>query len=210
MSYTVACEDRDHPEWHRGIDRAYLWGFLVDMDLAPARAALAGLLLPRYERQPHVTLAYCGLAEMEFDDARLAADLARLRRAADGPVGLRPVGWGSFLGSPMLEVTGDWLQGAHALLAGEDEVRRLRPYRPHITLGFYSGRWPVARVLDALAAVPPPGGWHVEQLHLLSYATRDIAGELHVEGRFDLATGGFARVTVAEPRRPARPAPPAG
>lgn len=186
---TLACEDRDFPEWHRGIPRAYLWGALAPVDIAPARAALAGLLLPRYERQPHVTVAYCGLEGRDFDDERLRLDLERLAPLARGPVAVRPRGWASFTPSPMLELDGGWLAQAHLALSEGLPDRIPSPYRPHVTVGFYSVEVPLDVPLGRLSDVPVPASWVVPTLQLLSYDTHDIAGPLTVVGELDLTTG---------------------
>lgn len=188
---TIACEDRDFPEWHRGIPHAYLWGVLAPVDISPARAAIEGLLLPRYDRQPHVTVAYCGLAGQEFDDDRLALDLARLAPLARGPVTVQPHAWGSFAPSPTLEVTSPWLTSAHHTLSEGLPSRIPSPYRPHVTVGFYAVEVPLAVPLGRLAPVALPDAWEVGRLELLRYETHDIAGPLEVIGEFDLSTGSY-------------------
>lgn len=185
---TIACEDRDFPEWHRGIPHAYLWGLLVPVDLAPARAALDGLLLPRYERQPHITVAYGGLAGQEFDDDRLADDLRRLGDVAGDTIAVRPWRWDTFLPSPILEIESRWILDAHRVLAEGIPMRIPKPYRPHVTAGFYAGEWPLHEPLARLASVPLPEPWVASSLQLLRYDTHDIAGPLTVVGDWDLAT----------------------
>ena len=66
FTHTIACEDRDFPEWHGGRRHAYVWALEIpapDLQecLHAARNRLAGLVLPRYERQPHITVAFAGL-----------------------------------------------------------------------------------------------------------------------------------------------------
>lgn len=63
---TIACVDADFPAWRKGRARAFAWvvgpGLPgADVLIALGRRRLAGYLLERYERQPHVTVAFCGL-----------------------------------------------------------------------------------------------------------------------------------------------------
>lgn len=189
---TIACEDRDFPEWHHGIAHAYLWGFRTPTTLGPARAALDGLLLPRYDREPHVTVAYCGLADEEFDANQLAADLTRLAPLCRGPVQIVAKQWGSFLPSPMLEVASPWVHEAHLALSVGLPHRIPTPYTPHITVGFYAVSVPLAEPLVRLAALPLPEPFEISTLQLLRYDTHDIAGPLTLVGELDLTTGGYA------------------
>ena len=63
---TIASEDRDFAEWHGGRTHAAVWAFELDLPevremIAAAHRRLGHLLLPRYARQPHVTVAFAGL-----------------------------------------------------------------------------------------------------------------------------------------------------
>lgn len=188
---TIACEDRDFPEWHQGIPHAYLWGAASPVPLAPAREALDGYLLPRYERQPHVTVTYCGLAGLEFDDAQLGRDVAALQALPREPATITPSRWGSFLPSPTLEVESAVIMEAHRLLAAGRPASLDGDFTPHVTLGFYSGSWRFEEPLAVLRALPLPGPWQVGRLQLLRYDTHDIAGPLTVVGEYDLLRGAY-------------------
>ncbi|MDU7360697.1 MAG: 2'-5' RNA ligase family protein [Propionibacteriaceae bacterium] len=189
---TMPCEDRDFYEWHRGIPHAYLWGFRTRTDIRPVREALDGLVLPRYERDPHVTVAYCGLEGTEFTLRQRDADLRRLRPLCRGPVQIAPWRWASFPPSPMLELRSSWVHEAHATLSEGLPHRMLRPYRPHITVGFYAVAVPFDEPAARMATVPLPEPFEVNALELLRYDTHDIAGPLTVVGRLDLSTGCYA------------------
>ena len=103
---TRPIEDRDFAEWHGGCRHALVW--LIDVDVpavreavADARARLDGLLYPRYDRVPHVTVAFSGLApepgatpaDILYGEAELASDLGRLEALAAEPFTLRIEGW---------------------------------------------------------------------------------------------------------------------
>ena len=189
---TMPCEDRDFHQWHRGIPHAYLWGFRTRTDIRPARAALDGLILSRYERDPHVTVAYCGLEGTEFTSEQHDDDLRRLRPLCGGPVRITPWRWASFPPSPMLELRSPWVHEAHDALSEGLPHRILRPYRPHVTVGFYSVAVPFDEPAARMATVPLPEPFEVDALELLRYDTHDIAGPLTVVGRLDLSTGLYA------------------
>lgn len=205
FTHTTACQDRDFPEWHGGRKHALVWALLLDdpavqQCVAAARVRLEGLLLPRYARQPHVTVAFAGLASEPglpgYDEEHLAGDLATIRPLIDGPVELRATGWGSFPMVPYLAVESDWLHRAHAALTGHAGHPNQMPYVPHITLGHWSGTWPRKTVLEKLGAPGPQRIWQVPRLSLLRYETHDIAGRLEPVGSLDLA---LSRWTHASP-----------
>lgn len=188
---TIACEDRDFWQWHGGAPHAYLWGVRAPLSLAPARAALEGYLLPRYDRDPHVTVAFCGLSS-QFDPSCIDDDLPRLEGLAEGPVTITPEGWDTFLPSPMLRLRSSWLTRAHLALSEGKPDRIPEPYTPHVTLGFYDGEYPLDEPVAALAEVPLPTPWTVTELELLRYDTHDIAGPLTTVGAWDFSSGTYA------------------
>lgn len=206
--YTQACEDRDFAEWHRGCPWCAVWLLRVEQPevvamVAQARAHLAPCLLPRYARQPHITLAYRGLMaaegawpHAEFGAQQLQADVRALQAAQLQPFALRLQGVGSFSTVPYLAVASPapaGLGAAHEALAAHAPYPGWR-YVPHLTLGHYGAAWPLATVLAQLQKGVPPA-WHCEvevsALWLARYRTDDIAGRLHFEGRFDLRTQSY-------------------
>lgn len=196
LTHTLACEDRDFPEWHGGCRHAMVWA--VDADVSAVRAAveearelLADVLLPRYARQPHVTFAYAGLVpspgarpgEAPCAPGRLASDIAALCRLAARPFTVRLAGWGSFPMVPYLAAEAPELHAAHRAVAAGG-------YVPHVTLGHYS----VSRPLTDIAArvegwAPPAVEVTVREWLLLAYETHDIAGPLTTLGRLSLDDG---------------------
>ena len=197
FTHTIACEDRDFPEWHGGRRHALVWALELHAPelqgcLADARSRLKDLLLPRYDRQPHVTIAFAGLAAEAglpgYDEVRLAADLSCLSALRAGPIELRASKWNSFPMVPYLAVESAWLHHAHAAL---DDGEHPMDYVPHLTVGHWAGRWPRHEVLARLEAPVPTETWHVVELSLLRYDTPDIAGPLEVVGRFNLANAGW-------------------
>ena len=203
---TQACEDRDFSEWHGGCPWCAVWvvrvdGMQVQALLDQLRAAIQPWLLPRYERQPHITVAYRGLMvdaqplhacpQATFGTTQLGADIAAFQAAELAPFSLMLQGVGSFSTVPYLAVSANArLQQAHDAVAASEPFPSWR-YVPHLTLGHYACQMPMHRVLQPLQAcvaealgLPVP----VDALWLARYRTSDIAGALHFEGRFDLRT----------------------
>ena len=196
-----ACEDRDFAEWHQGCPWCAVWVVLIESEalnatVHAARHALGDALLARYERQPHLTLAYRGLcdasqhAAAEFNPERLQDDLATLQALAQPPFSVQLQGVGSFSTVPYLGVT----QGADILAQLHDALQPWSPvegwyYQPHVTLGHYARELPLIWAVERLQTVGvglPQLSIEVQQLALVRYASHDIAGPLALEGLWDL------------------------
>ena len=210
IAHTEACEDRDFAEWHQGRPWCGVWVVRAEAPqvqalVQVARSALRSWLLPRYARQPHITLAYRGLmprdaadTQAEFGLPQLLADVQALQAAQLPPFAWQLQGVGSFSTVPYLA-----LSHSPALHIAHEALMARMPYPgwhyvPHITLGHYGRRLPLAEALQALQSSVPDGPLHAAQadaLWLARYRSSDIAGPLYFEGRFDLATQQY----VAEP-----------
>ena len=210
IAHTEVCEDRDFAEWHQGRPWGGVWVVRAEAPrvqalVQVARSALRPWLLPRYARQPHITLAYRGLmprdaadTQAEFGLPQLLADVQALQAAQLPPFAWQLQGVGSFSTVPYLA-----LSHSPALHIAHEALMARMPYPgwhyvPHITLGHYGRRLPLAEALQALQSSVPDGPLHAAQadaLWLARYRSSDIAGPLYFEGRFDLATQQY----VAEP-----------
>lgn len=210
IAHTEVCEDRDFAEWHQGRPWCAVWVVRAEAPrvqalVQVARSALRPWLLPRYARQPHITLAYRGLmprdaadTQAEFGLPQLLADVQALQAAQLPPFAWQLQGVGSFSTVPYLA-----LSHSPALHIAHEALMARMPYPgwhyvPHITLGHYGRRLPLAEALQALQSSVPDGPLHAAQadaLWLARYRSSDIAGPLYFEGRFDLATQQY----VAEP-----------
>lgn len=192
---TIACRDEDFTRWHGGCRLAALWA--IDVDGAQMREAVqtvrnrwADVLLTRYERQPHVTLAYRGLIphegcrprDMLFTATQLERDVEALRSASVGGFTLRSGQWATFPMVPYLMVgVAPELAVLHEALGGGDD------YVPHVTAGQYSVSVPIAEVAARAAGWAPPSvEVEVASVALMTYETHDVSGPLTVVGRFDL------------------------
>lgn len=198
---TQACEDRDFAEWHQGCPWCAVW--VVGLEDASVKAHVVALravvqpwLLPRYERQPHITLGYRGLMAgpeghhaAQFAAPQLAQDIAALQVLALQPFTVHLQGADSFATVPYLAVQASAeLQQLHQALMGSARYPDWH-YVPHVTLGYYACNTPAAPILHRLHAVAqtlPALVLSVQQLQLVRYQSHDIAGSLTVEGCWDL------------------------
>ena len=169
----------------------------LEQALRQARARLGDALLPRYARQPHITLAYRGLcqgepvhAAQEYDAQALRADVALLQKLKQQPFAVQVAGVNSFTTVPYLSVKGDEpaLQRLHAALVPQEPAPGWR-YLPHVTIGHYAKQRPLREMVKQLQALGQGlPEIMVTQLALARYASADIAGPLTLEGVFELDT----------------------
>ncbi|MFD0867498.1 2'-5' RNA ligase family protein, partial [Tessaracoccus lubricantis] len=144
----------------------------------------ADVLLPRYDRQPHVTVGYGGPVpkagaapeDPPYTPERIAAARATIRGLGIEPFRLAIGGWGTFRMTPYLCVEAPVLD---ALADALGENRR-RPYVPHVTIGHYGVEVPLDEVAARAAAWCPPSiePITVTGVTLLRYDAADIAGPL--------------------------------
>ncbi|MBV8250810.1 MAG: 2'-5' RNA ligase family protein [Comamonas sp.] len=207
--FSQPCEDRDFAEWHQSCPWSAVWVVMLEdramaQAVAEGRRRLGAALLPRYERQPHISVAYRGLCQggtahpaQEYDRRALEDDVALLQALRPPPFALQIAGAGSFTTVPYLAVgTGSAeLQRLHGALVPQPPAPGWR-YVPHLTLGHYARRLPVREAVARIADLDPPG-FRVTQLALARYATADIAGALTMEGVFDLEAGRYTPASTA-------------
>lgn len=203
---TQVCEDRDFVQWHRGCPWCAVWVVRVDHAQVHAlvqqtRGAIAPWLLPRYARQPHITVAYRGLMAGDvphpnaaFTAQHLRQDIQTLQAAGLAAASVQLGGAGSFTTVPYIAVQPHpLLDAAHAALYAQAPYPGWQ-YVPHVTLGHFAQQLPMAQVLQTLQQAPAAGvQWQatVDALWLARYESRDIAGPLTFEGRFDLRTQSY-------------------
>ena len=210
---TIAHVDRDFIEWHGGIERYAAWMILIEdpswLDWCrEARRQVADLVLPGYERQPHVTVLAAGLVASNHLSRKIAnAQASAVRRADSATANLRAVGLGASHSCPFIEVHDDaWvvprLRGRLADVHPEDALQnsnldhpddsfdfvheRNRPADvtpPHITLGLFSRTESLEAVRSRLASVPQPDlpPLRLDTLHLCSYDTRSVQGPPRIQ-----------------------------
>ena len=198
---TLPCVLRDHPEWHLGRERYWLWSIAVDCPavlqrLQAARALLGDWLHPPGTRQAHVTLFVCGFATAtaQLDDDITRAALETQRRALEklsmAPFALHIGGLDSFASAAFLAVhDSGHLEHLRGELAKHSKEVRQAPYVPHLTAGLY--RQAIARQTWLEHTRPlhdcPPLALPVRELQLLSYAAAEPQGALRLEARVRLA-----------------------
>lgn len=201
LATTQTCEDRDFAEWHQGCPWCAVWVVGLDIrqvrhHVAALRAAALPWLLPRYERQPHITLGYRGLMAgpqghraAQFGVEHWAQDIATLQALAVQPLTVRLGGADSFATVPYLAVQDHpVLHQLHQALTGYVQDPDWQ-YVPHVTLGHYACSVPAAPVvqrLQAVAASLQQLEVVVDRIELVRYQSHDIAGALTVEGYWDM------------------------
>lgn len=207
---------KDFVDWRKGRQRYAVWA--VDVDTASLRGvadrlrnALDDSLFPEYRRQPHITLRIGGFPAPErgFDDDYTPEDFSRhldaLIQARIQPFYITLGPPQTFPSAPYLSVT-DHTRGLaqlrHAFPGVEPGGTDFR-FVPHVTLGLYCRRVPVAQVIERMAAcaglLPMP--LEVRRIALMTYEASILTGPLHSVCAFDLAERRF-QVLDAEAMRP--------
>jgi 2'-5' RNA ligase len=198
--FTIPNVRGDFRDWHQGRPRYALWA--IELDEAPVQALLhtahtqlSDLLLDGYLRQPHVTLGLCGFpcATPQQDDDyglhHLQAQCQALRAAALPPFPLHLSGLETFHTVPYLQVHDPEarLAAVRAAVATSPLDQSQGRYTPHVTVGLYQGRWPLAAIRQRLQAVSLPHvAVEVRAVSLLTYQASEIGGPLQTLARFDL------------------------
>ena len=146
---TLPCTLRDHPDWHRGRARYWLWSIPVDCPavlqrLQAARTCLGDWLHAPGARQAHITLFVCGFASpqpVHNDDiapAVLEAQCHALAALRQPAFELHIGDLDSFTSAAFLAVQEHGhLERLRDLLAGLAPEVRQAPYAPHLTVGLY-------------------------------------------------------------------------
>lgn len=193
---TIACEDRDFTEWRGGSEHVLVWAVLLDDDgvraaVESARSHWSDVLLPRYERQPHITVGYGGLVpasgvpplDLMYPPEQAAADRAAVEALNLAPFDVEISGWDAFQMGPFLRARAPEL----AMLATTLREDNIRPYIPHVTIG----HWAVSTPMSDVGARASQWQWpaitvQVSRLSLLRYDAADIAGPLTEVGSVSL------------------------
>ena len=181
---TQPSEQRDFPDWHRGRPRFAVWAIAVDQAevderLGETRKALQPLLLPGYERRPHITLHICGfpmgdsLYADDFTISHLQQQIAAIAALRLKPFGLRIGGAFSFASAACLAVDDDrgTLQGLRRACRRAAPTFDTTPYVPHVTAGLYKVAWPLVDIERRLRpwAAPQPIAVEVQALDWMVY-----------------------------------------
>ncbi len=213
---TSVSVEKDFVDWRKGRQRYAVWA--VDVDTASLRAiieqlrdALDDWLLPGCRRQPHITLRIGGFPApergFEEDYSRLdfAHHLDALIQAGIPPFRITVGAPRTFPSAPYLPVedhTNSLARLRHAFPGDEPGWAGFR-FVPHVTVGLYRRRVPVAQVIERMAACPglSPIPLEVQRITLMTYEASIISGPLHSVCAFDLAERRL-QVLDAEAMRP--------
>jgi 2'-5' RNA ligase len=178
-------EDRDHADWHGGIEEYGFWCVRIQDDvwlrgIRAIQGALGKDLLAGYSRFPHVTIHALGL----MDERRwglFQQQLAALTNAVLDPLVVSCSQLSSYDHCPILRVScgGESMVRIrhllHAVTRGDD----MDAFDPHVTLGYYANVLDIAAVLRPLSLDPFPDHY-VEEILFCTYRTNSIKGPLRV------------------------------
>lgn len=162
---------------------------------ASARRQLAGWLGPAPRRQLHITLCACGFPVRharcadDFDAVQRRKQREALLAARPSAFSLIVGGIGSFNGCAYLRVADveGRLRRLHKLLAAAIPQACAQHFVPHVTLGFYSERFPLARIAQAATDFDGEARLPVRALTLATYDPRRTDTPLRYRLRWPLA-----------------------
>ncbi|MCU4638644.1 MAG: 2'-5' RNA ligase family protein [Acinetobacter sp.] len=159
---------RDYPEWHLGRSDYALWYIEVDQPeliqyLDEIQTRFSDLLLPKQQRQYHITLFVCGFlqpAVKQYDDdfqiQQLQQQIKLLEALQLTAFELEITQIDSFSSALFLQIQDQ--QGVLAQIRQQfaqvsAEIAALE-YCPHITLGLYREAWSGDMVLQRIQQLP--------------------------------------------------------
>lgn len=203
-AWTCPSVQKDFADWRAGRLRYAVWA--IDLDHAWLRAAsedmrqyCADLLLPDYARQPHLTLRICGFLAPErrrdddFTHADFLSQVCALKSSLIQPFSIKVGAADTFTTAPylsVLDIDGGIARARQALAMplGDGPGEKGLPYVPHVTFGFYGGRFPMPDVVRRLHSNREILSTHVavKRLVLMTYEASVIAGPLTTVCAFDL------------------------
>jgi len=187
---TISHHDRDFVEWHNGVTHYGFWAIVVNdpnwLELFDAACShVKQFIYPGYQREPHITIAACGLlAQKYFSTQILERQVAALTDAVITPFFLNARSLGSFASAPYITVEDptETLHQIRAYLTAISKEDSPSEYQPHITLGLYRDAFDTSRVADCLRGFKyaPIGSMLVTELAFCVYETKEIQGPFRV------------------------------
>lgn len=195
---TTAHEERDFFEWHQGIQYYGFWAIRIkdkswNSLFLEGKQHISGLTLGGYHRQPHITIASCGLlAPQHFSQHQFDRQCKALESANLSSFSLSVGELNSFAGSPYIAIV-DGDAGINTIrnilrgVAVEDSPSQ--QYIPHMTLGFYSGAFNSSWVVECLKRFRsgPIADLYVDEISFCRYKTSSIQGAFDVIYNIELA-----------------------
>lgn len=181
---------RDWTAWHRDRKTFGVWYVPVDEQMASfcrqVQADFADILYPDYQRQFHITVQAAGfvVAHKTAADELTVADVARQKHALQQQhypaFKMQVQGMGMFLGSLHLQVAcHETLMGIKQVLdMTHAEISPPKQYQPHITLGFFRGRYELRQLQQRLQDYPVAGDFWVREVVFGTYDPSCLQGQL--------------------------------
>jgi 2'-5' RNA ligase len=195
---TYAACDKTLNDWHQGIAWYGFWAILVTdrqwlKALQDAQQHLKQQLLPGYARQAHITISASGLMHKDHFSAQHYQQqkqslLANLPEAFT----VSTDGLNSFAAAPYLAINDNCkhLLSLRSLLSKVKADDEPTIYHPHITLGFYQGRFPCIDMVELLKAhsLPQLAPLSISEIAFCRYQTHQLQGQIQVLERFTLTS----------------------
>lgn len=196
MEQTVVFKPEQWGRWHGGIRRYGFW--CVEIDAVEvlerfhrAQTYCAQWLIPGYQRQPHITLAACGLvSETHFSAKQLQEQREALDALALSSFQIGFSGLATFSTVPYVQVDDaeGGLSRLRAALIPACFEQDHPVYQPHLTLGFYQQVLELQEVRQRLTAFDDsmPIKCGVRALQYCEYATDAFQGRYEVRDSYVL------------------------
>lgn len=193
---SIAVSPHDPLNWHQGIEHYGFWAIVVQQEdwlkaFQRARAHVKTLVLPDYQRAPHITLSACGLVDRaHFCEEKLARQIRALEELKLSPFSLESLGLDSFETAPYLSIN------KHPLLlkirGTLESICQDNPacdYHPHLTLGFYKQSYSLSTLQRHLSGYTQPvlPSLSVQSLCYCTYQTKEIQGNITIRHTLPLS-----------------------
>ncbi|EPG37892.1 2'-5' RNA ligase family protein [Acinetobacter colistiniresistens] len=197
----IVTEQRDYPEWHVGRSDYGLWYIEVDQPeliqyLDEIQAQFSDLLLPKQQRQYHITLFVCGFLQpsaQQYDDdfqiQQLEQQIKLLKALQLTTFELEITQIDSFSSALFLHIKDRdhvLAQIRQQFAQVTNEVAALE-YCPHITLGLYREAWLSNIVLERIQQLSIKNiKFQVEKIAFGYYKAQILQGLLYPYQQIEL------------------------
>ena len=182
---TIQVDDESPLIWHQGIRQYGFWAIVIDDEawldtFSYAQSYVKHLVLPGYQRAPHITLSACGLVDdAHFSKLKLQQQIDTLQALNLSKFEVDAGRLNSFQSAPYISIASHpKLTRLRGLFEAIHQDNPAADYQPHLTLGFYNKPHPFGPLHDYLcqfkAATLPP--LVVDTISYCTYQTNQIQG----------------------------------
>lgn len=195
--HTIKVEDKNHYDWHKGIERYGFWAIVIKdeywlKEFHLARKYISTLVLPNYKRRPHITLSACGLIDSShFSNDKLQAQVEVLRKQRFKAFSIKLNNLDSFESAPFLSVSKNAsLSKIRDTLENVHQDNPALEYTPHLTLGFYDDRYDTTLIRQYLSSYSQSkvSPLRVDRIAFCHYQTNRIQEDFFIEFELPLSS----------------------